>query len=156
MGGKLSMRMNVFLFYRHTINHIDTGYNSNSFNYRTNLNVSYQFNNKLAAEFLATSIRRGTKHRDVTLLSPLTALRYESSSGIRRVVSRFQPLTHLANTCCRRPIFSAPVLRRSTTAKFPSGQSASTLPGNLESSLLKRSRRIIITIYRQRVKKCRI
>ncbi|HNP23853.1 MAG TPA: TonB-dependent receptor [Panacibacter sp.] len=51
MGGKLSMRMNVFLFYRHTINHIDTGYNSNSFNYRTNLNVSYQFNNKLAAEF---------------------------------------------------------------------------------------------------------
>lgn len=48
---KLSMRMNVFLFYRHTINQIDEGYNSNSFNYRTNLNASYQFSSTLAAEF---------------------------------------------------------------------------------------------------------
>ena len=119
MGGKLSMRMNVFLSTGIPINHIDTGYNSNSFNYRTNLNVSYQFNNKLAAEFLATSIRRGTKHRDVTLLSPLTALRYESSSGIRRVVSRFQPLTHLANTCCRETNIFGPGFTAVNNRKVP-------------------------------------
>jgi ferric enterobactin receptor len=51
LGSKLNMRMNIFLFYRHTINQIDAGYNSNSFNYRTNLNASYQFSSSLAAEF---------------------------------------------------------------------------------------------------------
>jgi outer membrane receptor protein involved in Fe transport len=51
LGSKLNLRMNVFLFYRHTINKIDSGYNSNSFNYRSNLNASYQFNTTLAAEF---------------------------------------------------------------------------------------------------------
>ncbi|CAN5535753.1 outer membrane beta-barrel family protein [soil metagenome] len=51
LGSKLNLRMNVFLFYRHTINKIDLGYNSNSFNYRANLNASYQFSNTLAAEF---------------------------------------------------------------------------------------------------------
>lgn len=51
LGSKLNMRMNIFLFYRHTINQIDTGYNSNSFNYRTNFNASYQFSSTLAAEF---------------------------------------------------------------------------------------------------------
>jgi ferric enterobactin receptor len=46
-----NVRTNVFAFYRHTINAIDTGYNSNSFNYRFNINASYQFTKTLAAEF---------------------------------------------------------------------------------------------------------
>ncbi len=48
---KLELRTNVFFFYRHTINVIDKGYDYNSFNYRANLNASYQFSSALAAEF---------------------------------------------------------------------------------------------------------
>lgn len=50
-NAKLNIRGNVFLFYRHTINAIDKGLNSNSFNYRFNINASYQFTNSLVAEF---------------------------------------------------------------------------------------------------------
>ena len=48
---KLNIRTNIFIFYRHTINALDTGYNSNSFNYRFNINVSYQFAKSFAGEF---------------------------------------------------------------------------------------------------------
>lgn len=48
---KLTLRSNVFLFRRHTINMVDKGYNSNSFNYRFNINSTYQFTNTLVAEF---------------------------------------------------------------------------------------------------------
>lgn len=48
---KLDLRTNLFFFHRHTINVIDKGYDYNSFNYRANLNASYQFSGTLAAEF---------------------------------------------------------------------------------------------------------
>ena len=48
---KFNVRTSLFFFYRHTINAIDKGYNSNSFNYRFNMNASYQFSNTLVAEF---------------------------------------------------------------------------------------------------------
>jgi len=48
---KLSIRSNLAFFKRHTINAIDAGYNSNSFNYRINMNASYQFSKTLAGEF---------------------------------------------------------------------------------------------------------
>jgi ferric enterobactin receptor len=48
---KLNVRSNAFFFYRHTINAIDPGYNSNSFNYRLNLNATYQFDKTFAGEF---------------------------------------------------------------------------------------------------------
>lgn len=48
---KLNIRTNIFVFHRHTINALDTGFNSNSFNYRFNLNASYQFVKSLACEF---------------------------------------------------------------------------------------------------------
>jgi ferric enterobactin receptor len=48
---KLSIRSNLAFFYRHTINALDPGYNSNSFNYRINMNASYQFSKTLAGEF---------------------------------------------------------------------------------------------------------
>ena len=41
-NAKLNIRGNVFLFYRHTINAIDKGYNSNSFNYRFNINDPFE------------------------------------------------------------------------------------------------------------------
>ncbi|MFT3680117.1 MAG: TonB-dependent receptor [Ferruginibacter sp.] len=50
---KLNIRGNLFLFYRHTVNEIDKGYNTNSFNYRTNVNANYQFTNSLVAEFFS-------------------------------------------------------------------------------------------------------
>ncbi len=48
---KFNVRANFFIFRRHTINALDPGYNSNSFNYRTNMNASYQFTKTLVAEF---------------------------------------------------------------------------------------------------------
>lgn len=48
---KLNIRTNFFFFRRHIINVIDQGYNYNSFNYRANLNASYQFSNTLVSEF---------------------------------------------------------------------------------------------------------
>ncbi|HMH32435.1 MAG TPA: TonB-dependent receptor [Puia sp.] len=50
-GSKFGIRTNVFVFERHTINAIDAGYNSNSFNYRININLSYQFPKNFAGEF---------------------------------------------------------------------------------------------------------
>lgn len=51
IGSKLNLRSNVFLFYRHIINTVDRGYDSYSFNYRININTTYQFTNTLQAEF---------------------------------------------------------------------------------------------------------
>jgi outer membrane receptor protein involved in Fe transport len=51
LSTKFNMRGNVFLFRRHTINTVDDGFNSTSFNYRFNLNGTYQFNKTLLAEF---------------------------------------------------------------------------------------------------------
>jgi ferric enterobactin receptor len=48
---KLSVRTNLSFFERHTINAIDKNYNSNSFNYRLNINTTYQFRNNLGFEF---------------------------------------------------------------------------------------------------------
>lgn len=48
---KMSIRTNLFFFHRDIINAIDKGYNSSSFNYRFNLNTSYQFSNTLSGEF---------------------------------------------------------------------------------------------------------
>ncbi len=48
---KLAIRGNLFFFHRHIINGIDLGRNPTSFNYRTNLNVSYQFSNTISGEF---------------------------------------------------------------------------------------------------------
>jgi outer membrane receptor protein involved in Fe transport len=50
---KLSIRSNLFVFYRHTINAIDPGKTINSFNYRFNINSTYQFSTILSAEFFA-------------------------------------------------------------------------------------------------------
>jgi len=50
-NNKLSIRSNLAFFKRHTINALDPGYNSNSFNYRINLNATYQFTSTLVGEF---------------------------------------------------------------------------------------------------------
>lgn len=50
-GAKLNIRTNIFMFHRKIINAIDAGNSRTSFNYRTNLNATYQFTNLLAAEF---------------------------------------------------------------------------------------------------------
>jgi ferric enterobactin receptor len=50
---KLELRTNMFFFQRHTINALNAGYNANSFNYRLNMNITYQFAKTLAGEFFA-------------------------------------------------------------------------------------------------------
>ena len=47
---KFSIRSNITLFYRHTINKVDTGYSSSTDIYRLNVNAAYQFSGDLAAE----------------------------------------------------------------------------------------------------------
>jgi ferric enterobactin receptor len=51
IDSKLTVRSNLSFFKRHTVNAIDPDYNSNSFNYRFNINTSYQFSNTFAGEF---------------------------------------------------------------------------------------------------------
>ena len=51
ISGKFTVRSNTFFFHRHTINVIDPGFNSNSFNYRFNLNATYQATPTLVGEF---------------------------------------------------------------------------------------------------------
>lgn len=48
---RLALRSNIFAFYRRTINAVEPGRNSKSFNYRFNINATYQFTGTLAAEF---------------------------------------------------------------------------------------------------------
>ena len=48
---KFSIRSNIILFYRHTINKVDPGYNSSTDIYRFNINAAYQFPRNFAAEF---------------------------------------------------------------------------------------------------------
>jgi ferric enterobactin receptor len=48
---KFNIRTNISFFKRHIINTIDSGSDAHSFNYRINLNATYQFNKDLSAEF---------------------------------------------------------------------------------------------------------
>ena len=51
LTAKFNVRGNLFFFYRKTENAIDPNYNSQSWNYRANINMSYNFNSNLAGEF---------------------------------------------------------------------------------------------------------
>ncbi len=77
MNSKLSIRSNLFFFRRHTINVLDPGYNSNSFNYRFNMNASYQFTKTLAGEFFGnfSSARHEAQGRYPSFTSYSIALR---------------------------------------------------------------------------------
>ncbi|HLZ89951.1 MAG TPA: outer membrane beta-barrel family protein, partial [Puia sp.] len=48
---KLNVRSNMTFFFRHTINQVDPGYNSNTTIYRFNINAAHQFSGNFAAEF---------------------------------------------------------------------------------------------------------
>jgi outer membrane receptor protein involved in Fe transport len=51
INDKLNIRGNIFLFRRHTVNTVTQGYDYNSFNYRFNMNATYQFTKTMVAEF---------------------------------------------------------------------------------------------------------
>jgi outer membrane receptor protein involved in Fe transport len=51
LNDKLNLRTNLFFFRRHILNGIDSGRSPVSYNYRFNLNATYQFNKTLSAEF---------------------------------------------------------------------------------------------------------
>ncbi len=51
LNDKLNLRTNLFFFRRHILNGIDSGRSPVSYNYRFNLNVTYQFSKTLSAEF---------------------------------------------------------------------------------------------------------
>ena len=50
INDKFNIRSNTIVFYRHTINHVDPGYNSSTVIYRTNVNASYQVTSNFATE----------------------------------------------------------------------------------------------------------
>lgn len=74
---KFAVRTNLFLFHRNTINALDAGLNSNSYNYRTNINASYQFTGTLAGEFFGnfSSARHEVQGRYPSFTSYSIALR---------------------------------------------------------------------------------
>ena len=51
---KFSLRTNLFLFYRQGINALDSNLKVESFNYRVNMNLNYNFSTTLAGEFFAS------------------------------------------------------------------------------------------------------
>ncbi len=53
IGTKFNIRGSMFFFHRKTINKIDAGLSRNSFNYRMNINATYQFTNSFLAEFFS-------------------------------------------------------------------------------------------------------
>ncbi|HET7000775.1 MAG TPA: TonB-dependent receptor [Puia sp.] len=53
LNPKFSVRTNIFLFYRQGINALDSNLKVESFNYRINMNLSYNFSTTLAGEFFA-------------------------------------------------------------------------------------------------------
>lgn len=53
LTSKFNVRTNIFLFYRQGINALDSNLKVESFNYRINLNLSYNFSTTLAGEFFA-------------------------------------------------------------------------------------------------------
>ena len=82
VNNKFSIRSNLFAFHRHTINALDAGYNSNSFNYRFNLNASYQFPHNYAAEFFGnfSSARNEVQGKYPSFTSYSLALRKQSKN----------------------------------------------------------------------------
>jgi ferric enterobactin receptor len=77
LTSKLTVRSNLFFFARHTINTLNPGYNSNSFNYRFNVNTAYQFRGDLAGEFFGNfnSARHEAQGRYPSFTSYSIALR---------------------------------------------------------------------------------
>jgi hypothetical protein len=53
-NSKLGIRLNAFIFRRHIINGIDLARNPTSFNYRTNINITYEFTKTLVSEFFGS------------------------------------------------------------------------------------------------------
>ncbi|HTB26705.1 MAG TPA: TonB-dependent receptor [Puia sp.] len=53
LNTKFNIRTNIFLFYRQGINTLDSNLKVESFNYRINMNLSYNFSSTLAGEFFA-------------------------------------------------------------------------------------------------------
>ena len=54
LSSKFNLRTNLFLFYRQGINALDSNQKVESFNYRINMNLSYNFSTTLAGEFFAS------------------------------------------------------------------------------------------------------
>jgi outer membrane receptor protein involved in Fe transport len=74
---KLSIRSNLMMFHRHTINQQDPGYNSTNFNYRFNTNATYQFTPTLVAEFFGNfnSVRHEAQGKYPSFVSYSMAVR---------------------------------------------------------------------------------
>ena len=53
LNTKFNIRTNIFLFYRQGINTLDSNLKVESFNYRINMNLSYNFSSTMAGEFFA-------------------------------------------------------------------------------------------------------
>ncbi|SHE54298.1 TonB-dependent receptor domain-containing protein [Flavisolibacter ginsengisoli] len=50
-SNKFTFRSNLFFFHRHIINVLQPGFDAYSFNYRMNINLTYQFNTRWVGEF---------------------------------------------------------------------------------------------------------
>ena len=117
VSDKMSLRSNLAFFRRHTVNALNPGYNSNSFNYRVNLNASYQFNKNLAGEFFGNfnSARNEAQGRYPSFTSYSFALRQQfwNKKG-SLALSANNPFSQYVNqkTVLFGPNFTVNALRR--------------------------------------------
>ncbi len=118
-SSKFNIRTNAFGFYRHTIDTIDSGYNSNSFNYRLNVNVSYRFAKSFAGEFFGnfSSARHEAQGRYPSFVTYTIALRkqiWEKKGSI--ALTAVNPFNEYIN---RKTFVSGPNFTASNLQKIP-------------------------------------
>ncbi|CAN5878394.1 outer membrane beta-barrel family protein [soil metagenome] len=116
---KLSLRSNVALFRRHTINTLDHGYDYNSFNYRFNMNATYQFTNSLLAEFFGNfnSARNEAQGRYPSFTTYSLALRrqfWKKKGSLALTANNF--LSEYVN---QRTVLNGPGFSVNSTRKIP-------------------------------------
>ena len=138
---KLTVRTNLFFFYRHTINAIDNGYNSNSFNYRININAAYQFKHDFAAEFFGNfnSARNEAQGKYPSFTRYSIALRKQIWNKKGSIaLTATNPFNQYVN---QRTSLFGPNLPSIACVKFRSVPLVSISRGNSVSSNLKKKKR---------------
>lgn len=118
-SSKLSIRTNISLFRRHTINTLDHGYDYSSFNYRFNLNATYQFSNSLLAEFFGnfSSARNEAQGKYPSFTTYSVAIRkqfWQKKGSLALTANNF--FTEYIN---QKTILSGPGFATTSTRKIP-------------------------------------
>jgi hypothetical protein len=134
---KFTIRTNVFAFHRHTINAVVPGQNSTSFNYRFNMNASYQFAKTLAGEFFGNFNSARHEAQGISPLLQLIVLPLESRSGRRKEALPLRQIIHLINMLIEKLLYLARDLLLIAFKEYLSDPLELISPGSLAALNLK-------------------